>query len=202
MSVFYSADMRLMNSIFIGYFNLFSWVVLNSFNLFVGKFAVPMIKSIVVSALNACVFVVVCLCSKLKMIWINARRVVAFVHNDHSFWNRAIDKFKHIAMCSYRDFAGEKKNAVSVSVLCPRPLPTSRVKFFVFIMENIIRPNDRKLVKSALASHLVVMCSAKFSSYCLGITKNALDKTLRLISHFILPVKSNGPIIFLSHGGV
>lgn len=202
MPTFNPADVGLMNSVFSCYFRLFSLVTPNGFNLFVRQPSVPMVKSIVMPALNTCVFVIVCLCSKLEMIWINARRVVALVHNDHSFWNRAIDKLKHVAMRSYGFFSGKQENSVSVSVFCPRPLPTTGFKFFVFIMENIIRPNYRKLMQSFSIPHAVVMVAAKFSSYCFGITKNALDKTLRLISHFILPVKSNGPIIFLSHGGV
>lgn len=194
------ADVGGVNSVFFGDVNLPSRVGLDCGNLLIRQLASPVGKSIIVPAFFCSIFVVVIFCSKLKMVWINARRVVALVHNDHSFWNRAIDKFKHVTMCSYWFFAGKKENSVPVSVLCSRPLPTSRVKFFVLIMENIIRPNYRKLMQSFSIPHAVVMVAAKLSSYCFGITKNALDKTLGLVSHNRLLVGSGDHSICLFDG--
>lgn len=197
------ADVGLMDSVFSGYLNLLPRIGSNCGDLFIGKPAIPMVKPIVVSAFDRCIFVVVRFCAKAKVIRINALRIVANVHNNHSVRNFAIPFFVREAMRSNGFFSGQKNYPIPIGISSPHPKPTG-VGFFDSCLENVIRRCFRIAIKCAGISSKIVMLSAKFSCDRFFSANNARKLfAVGNVTHINTPkVVSNRGIICLIHGGV
>lgn len=87
------------------------------------------------SFLGEHVFRVIFIRAKKQMLWIHARRVIAFVTNQHSFRYRTFKKNPCGSMCLFnlpKPPAGHRKNStVPSSVLTTQPQPTTSCSIFL-----------------------------------------------------------------------
>lgn len=79
--------------------------------------------SLFLSILFEFIFAIIIVCSKPKMIWIHASRVIALMKHLQSFWNWAIFNFVRYAMSVF-NFSIHAKTSVSAPEFGSNPNPT------------------------------------------------------------------------------
>lgn len=200
MPAFYSRNMSLAYLKIRSYFALNFIARANIGNIGICQSAIPMTKTVIMAALYGGVSVIFCLCSYAQMCRVNARRIVANVHN--YFSKRYFfpgKKFIRISVRSYLSFTRQQKNTISVSVFCSSPKPTSGC-FFYSGFKNIGWAKLGKLMQRSVLVRSLVTRPAKFSPYGRGsITNNANNCSFRLISHF--NILNGTSSIYLINGG-
>lgn len=160
----------------------------DSSNISVGKACVPMVQSIVMPSLFSRVGIVFGFGSNLQMRRVNTRRVVAGVHDDHSFGYRPNMVLIRVPMGAYRFFTGKQEDAVSVPVSGALPFPTT-VCFFKSVFKHIRRAKQCIIVKTVGFALLVVASSAQLSRNGFRIfALNATESNNGLVSHVTPPV--------------
>lgn len=160
----------------------------DSSNISVGKACVPMVKPIVVPSLFSRVSIVFGFGSNLQMSRVDTRRVVASVHDDHTFRYRPNMVFIRVPMSAYRLFTGKQKYAVSVPIAVTFPFPTT-VCFFKSVFKHIRRAKQCIIVKTVGFALSVVASSAQLSRNGFRVfTLNATESNSGLVSHVTPPV--------------
>lgn len=185
----YFANMWLRNAVSFGENRLRFFAVSYGSDLRVRQLGSEMVKPVVMTTLLSCIFVVVVLGSYAKMLWVNARRVVASVHNYLPFRNLLTSKvFIRKSVRSDGDFAGKKNDPVPVVILSSRPQPAGS-GFLDSSLKYVAWPWNWELFNSAFISLLVVTRSAKFAGgYVFATANNAVYKPSTLIGHGALPM--------------
>ncbi len=157
-------------------------------NVIVRKSAVPMIKPVIVSPLFCRISIVLGFGSDLQMSGVDARRVIASVHDDHTLWNWPNVKLIRIPMSASWLFSRHQKNAISVFVSRSLPRPTASC-FFKAAFKHILRAKQRILMQSRRFSSAAVTTAAQFTrDRFTGPTLNARELGFGLISHRLPPV--------------
>jgi len=170
----------------------------NGRNLPIGKLAVPVFKAIIMTALYACIGIILRLCSNAKMIWVDAWRIIARVHDYLANWDWPNKIFIGISVGADRNFSRHEENAIPVPIFSPTPNPAG-LSFFDPVKENIGRAKDGELIQSPSIPHFIVARAAEFSPNRVpSVAKNAWDNTPNLVCH-MASYKSH--IICHNHGG-
>lgn len=158
-------------------------------NISVRKPPVPMFQAVVVSSFFRRVGIVFGFSADAKVRGVDARRVVASVHNHFIIGDRPNIKLIRVPMSANRLFTGKKKDAVTVTVTSAFPFPTT-VCFFKAAFKNIIRAKNRIFRKAISSSCPRVAASAQLSRYNFwGITFHAIELNTGVVSHLIPPVR-------------
>lgn len=161
-AIFYPRHMALTNTILQRNILMRIRAFSDLLDLCIRKSAVPMIRSIMMATFTACVGVIFSFCSYLQMLWINAWRIVASVHDDFAFRNRPFEKLVRVAMRPYWTLSRHQNNAIAISVFCPRPEPAS-IGFLNSIQKNILRAKNWIFLKIARIPFFGVTRSAQFA---------------------------------------
>lgn len=157
-------------------------------NVSVRQSAVPMVQPVIVPSLSRRIRIVLGLGADAKVGGVDARRVVANVHNNFAVGDWPNVKFIRVAMCANRLFAGKKKDAVTGLISVSFPFPTA-ISFFKTIFKNVLRLYQRILVQTIRGSSAGVTSAAQFScNRFFGPTLNAVKLGSGLISHRSPPV--------------
>lgn len=160
----------------------------DSGNVNVGKPAVPMIQPVIVPSLFSRIGVIFGLGANAQMGRVDARRVVAGMHDDHAFWDRANVKFIRVPMSANRFFSRHKQNSVSVSIAVALPFPAA-FSFLKTILKHISRAKNRVFMQSVIFGNTRVTTAAQFSAYRFsGPTLNANNLGFGFVSHRLPPV--------------
>ncbi len=173
----------------------------DSSNISVRKSSIPMIKAVVMAALDACVFVVVCLGSYAQMRWINTRRVVACVKNYLPLRNLADEVLIRVSMSANWLFSWEQKDSVSIAMCgaLPEPAPVSLLDAG---FKNVLRSQDRQLFQRPSVTAFVVAGATQLSSDSLRCAAiNAEDSSSTLVGHGSSLMVDEEQIIWRDHGG-
>jgi len=158
-------------------------------NVSVRKPTVPMLQTVIVSSFFRGVGIVFGFGANAKVRGVDARRVVASVHNHFIIGNQPNVKLIRIPMSANRLFPGKQKDAVPVLVARTFPFPTA-VCFVKTAFKNIIRAKNRIFRKAVSGSCSRVAASAQLSRYHFwGITFHATELNGGLVSHLIPPVR-------------
>ncbi len=136
----------------------------NLFYLGTRQSSVPMIFSSWASVFLSAIFVVICLGSQRQMTWIHTRRVIARMHDHHSFRYGSSGALIGISMCSHLNFSGKRKNSISKLVVASCPFPTSRWHDPITLLKHIFRTDEFVFLKFSLRMSLRVMLTTKVSS--------------------------------------
>lgn len=185
-------DMRLRYPVHTGQNAIALSAVADSVNSGISEPAVPMVKPVVMSTLFRSVGVVFGMRSNAQMCGVNARRVVAGVHDDLALWDGANKILVRVAVCAYRFFAREQKNPVTVMITRRSPYPTI-VVFLKSLFKHIVWANDGKIIQPALLSQSAIASAAQFSRNRFFVTTNNTRKrNVSFISHM---ASSNGACI-------
>ncbi len=177
--------MRIMNAILSSQSPSRSRATTNSRDLLIGKASIPMFCAVIMAASFGCVGVVLSLGAYLKMVWIYAGRVIAGVAYNHAVWDRADKELVGVAVGADRDFTRQQENAVSVTVLSPRPKPAI-AGFVDAAFKYIIRTQNPVIAKLLFSMGFCVTFSAKPSGDCRDVT--ALNTR-----HFFFNLVCHGP---------
>jgi len=158
-------------------------------NVRVRKPSVPMVKAVVVPSLSSRVGVVFGFGSNAEMGGIDARRVVANVHNHFIIGDRPNVELVRIPMSANRFFAGKKKDAVTVTVAVPFPFPTT-VSFVKAALKHIVWAKHRVLAKAIGFTRRHVALAAKFSPNNFRVpTFHATQNGIGSVSHRSPPMR-------------
>ena len=161
----------------------------NCSNVSVGQSPIPMIKAVVVSPLFRRIGVVFGFGSDAKMRGIDARRVIAGMHDHHVGGDFSNIKLIGIPMSANGLFAGHQKDAVSVLVASAFPFPAA-IRFFKTVFKNVSRAKDWVISKLVSRSHADIALAAQFTSNSFRvITFNAVELSANLVSHVTPPVR-------------
>ena len=144
----------------------------DSGNIIVRQPTIPMLYSLISSILSRRVSVVFSFSTNAQMGRVDARRVVASVHNDHACWDRANVKLIRVTMSANRFFSRHQKNAISVSVARSAPFPATAY-FFKTIFKYISRADLRVFMQSIGLTNTHITSPAQFPSN--GFFCSALD---------------------------
>lgn len=176
-------DVRPINPISVGKVALTESRRNNGRNVGVRKAAVPMALSALCAALGGCIPTVVGLRSERKVSRVDARRVVAGVHNNEAVCDRAIYPLPSISMRPHRALSWHEKNSVSVSVLGSSPEPAASALVDPGL-KHIFRAENRKGVKFSPVVGRVVTTTAELPSYCGTLpTRDTWDDFSHLVAH-------------------
>lgn len=185
-------DMRLRYPVHTGQNAIALGAGADSVNSGISEPAVPMVKPVVMPTLFRSVGVVFGFGSNAQVRRVDARRVVAGVHDDLALCNRANKVFIRIPVSAYRLFAWKKKNAVSTMVFSSSPQPTT-VSFFKSLFKNVCWFEKFKTMQTALSSESAIASAAQFSRNRFFVTTNNTRKRdVSFISHM---ASSNGVCI-------
>lgn len=155
-------NMRLRHAVHTGQDAIALRACANSVNGSIGKPAVPVVKPIVMPALFSSVRVVFGMSAKAQMRRIDARRVVAFVHDDHALRDGANVKLIRVPMRAHGFFAWHQKNAVAEMIARASPFPAA-IAFLKTLLKHIRWANNGKLLQSALLTQSAIASAAQFS---------------------------------------
>lgn len=147
-SFFNLANVRFTNSIHFGQFSKRQSRGSNFFNIFLGQ--LRWFVTTFCSVLCLAVFTIVRRCSKKKMPWINAQRIVAAMTNKIAIFNLAMMHFIRQPMCVTSFFCRRSAINSIATVGGPNPVPTSR------------KWNECYFVKKLLSGH-APFCSSEVS---------------------------------------
>lgn len=152
-------------------------------NVSVGQSAVPMVKPVVMPPLTRRVCVVLGLRADAKVGGVNARRVVANVHDDLVIGNRPNVKLIRVPMGANGLFAGKKKDAVTAMVVRSFPFPTV-VAFLKTLLKNIVRGKQRVLMQTVRGSSAVITSATQLATNgFFGPTLNAGKLGFGFVGH-------------------
>lgn len=144
------------------------------------QFPVPMVKPVVVAALDCRIPVVVRDGSKPQVRWPDANRVVASVHHDHSVRYRPNQFLVNVTMglgsaSCFTSASGDDSVSERVSISCPEPA-------FAHSLDASFERDGREdvlvLIKTIFAPLLHIAKLAKVSAESWRRTKQALFLTL------------------------
>ena len=156
--------MRIGNSVFSGERGFCFFARANVGNIFLRQSPIPMICAVVMAIFLRCVIVVFSLCRYAQMLWIDAWRIIASVHNHHAFWYfLSGKKFISVPMGANLFFSRQQKYAVTVFISGSCPQPTS-VRFVNTPLKHIFRAKQWIIVQISKCASLVVAFPAKFST--------------------------------------
>jgi hypothetical protein len=157
-------------------------------NINVRKPPVPMFQTAIGSIFPRSICIVFGFSANAKVRGVDARRVVASVHNHFIIGDRPNIKLIRVPMSANRLFAGKKKNAVTVTVTGAFPFPTT-VSFVKAALKYIVRAKQRVLAKAIGFTRLVVATATQFPRYGFFVsTLNARKLDRRLVSHKLPPM--------------
>lgn len=183
LSALHFGNVRLMDAVLLRQFMLRSRAAAYVVNVAVRQFSIPVVKPVVMAALNRCVFVVVILRSYAQVVRIHARRIVASVHHDHTVRNLANKEFIGVAVSAYRNFTGHQKDAVPVLIRGAIPQPATR-SFLDAIFKRILWPKDFVFRKASAIALPVVTGAAEFASDGVFVAADGtVDFSSNLIGH-------------------
>lgn len=157
-------------------------------NVSVGQPAVPMVKTFIGSVFPCRIRIVFGFGADAKMGGIDARRVVANVHDDLVIRDWPNVKLVRVSMSANGLFAGKKKDTVTAMIMRSFPFPAA-VSLLKALLKNIVRGKQRVLMQAVCSSGAVVALAAQFAPHgFFGFTKNAIKRGFGLVSHnFLLP---------------
>jgi len=167
--------MRLTNAILNSKDRLFFCAGSNGDNVIIAQSAIPMISSVVMSALYCCIQIVFCFCAYLQMVGIYAWRVIAFVHNYFAIRYLTYIKLIGISVRSNSFTSDKHKNAITILVFSAFPNPTI-FSFFYFRFKSIFFRYAQMIVQSLRMPCLTVMSAAQ-------TTRNRWQRTNRTQNH-------------------
>lgn len=131
-------------------------------NVSVGEPPVPMGKTVVMPSLSSRVGIVFGFGANAEMGGVDARRVVASVHDHFIIGDRPNVELVRIPMSANRFFAGKEKDAVTVAVTVAFPFPTA-IGLVKTAFKYIVRAKQRVLAKAVGFTRRHVALAAKFS---------------------------------------
>ena len=188
----YATDVGLINLISLGKYRLRLFAFSNSENLRHGKSAVPMIKSVVMPVLYSCISIVFSNRSKAKMLRIDARRVIAGVHNNHPFGNFADKQSVDVSM-SLRSFpvsaSSGSDNSISVCGVVASPEPAGRSFAHPILYGNWSKDSFVSCKPSCAAFRHIAQL-AQIAAECWLLAKHAF-----LLMLFHGCARGNGPVM-------
>jgi hypothetical protein len=156
-------------------------------NVSVREPSVPMFQTAIGSIFLCGIRIVFGLGANTKMGRVDARRVVANVHNHFIIGDRPNVELVRIPMSANRFFAGKKKDAVTVTVTGAFPFPTP-IGLVKTALKYIVRAKQRVLAKTISFTRLVVAAATQFPRYGFFVsTLNARKLDCRLVSHKLPP---------------
>jgi hypothetical protein len=157
-------------------------------NVSVRKPTVPMLQAAVGSIFPRSIRVVFGLGANAKVRGVDARRIVASVHNHFIIGNQPNVKLIRIPMSANRLFPGKQKDAVPVLVARTFPFPAAAC-FVKTAFKNIIWAKNRIFRKAVSGSCSRVAASAQLSRYSFFVsTLNARKLDRRPVSHKLPPM--------------
>ena len=160
----YSPNMRIRNPVFSGERCFCFLARTDGINIFLRQSAIPMICAVVMAIFVCCVSIVFSLGRYAQMLWINAWRIIARVHNHHALrYFLSGKKFISVPMGANLFFSRQQKYAVSVFVSGSCPQPAS-VRFVNTPLKHILRAKQWIIVQISKCASLVVAFPAKFST--------------------------------------
>lgn len=152
-------------------------------NVSVGQSAVPMVQPVIVPSLSRRIRIVLGLGADAKVGGVDARRVVASVHNNFAVGDWPNVKFIRVAMCANRLFAGKKKDAVPAVVKRALPFPAT-IAFFKTLFKNIVGGKQRVFMQAVRSSSAVITSAAQFAANgFFGPTLNARKLGFGFVGH-------------------
>jgi hypothetical protein len=147
------------------------------------KPAVPMVNPVVMPALVSGIRIVFCFGSNAQMRRVDARRVIAGVHDDLALWDRANKILVRVAVCAHRLFTRKQENPISVPVVSASPLPTA-VGFIKSLLKYIGWAKNCVSLHSFSGVQARVTTAAKFASNAFFMAANrARNWRFALIRH-------------------
>lgn len=190
-------NMGLADPVFLGKFGLFLGAGADFQNVCIRQFPIPMVQAVVVAALNRCVFVVVVACSKAKMFWVHARRIVASVQNYLPFRDLANKHLVGKTVSPNGALARKKNDSVPVSVLCSLPNPASSCLSYS-TKKNILWAYLLELVQCAFVVVVAIARAAQLSANRFLVAAKNAGNSVSLVTH---RASMKGSSIFHIHGG-
>jgi hypothetical protein len=152
-------------------------------NVSVRQPAVPMVKPVVVPSLTRRIRVVLGLGADAKVGGIDARRVVANVHDDLVIGDWPNVKLIRVPMGANGLFAGKKKDAVTAMVVRSFPFPTA-VAFLKALLKNIVRGKQRVFMQAVRSSSAVITSATQLATNgFFGPTLNAGKLGFGFVGH-------------------
>lgn len=152
-------------------------------NVSVGQSAVPMVKPVVVPSLTRRIRVVLGFGADTKVGGVDARRVVANVHNNFVIGDWPNVKLIRVPMGANGLFAGKKKDAVTVMVVRSFPFPAA-VTFFKALFKNIVRRKQRVFMQTVRGSSAVIASATQLAANSFfGPTLNARKLGFGFVGH-------------------
>jgi hypothetical protein len=179
----YTPDMRIVHAVPLG--EDFARLVAGTDcgNVSVGKSAVPMVKSVVVPSFTRRIRIVFGFGANAKVGGVNARRVVANVHDDFVIGNRPDVKLIRVPMGANGFFTGKKKDAVTTMVVRSFPFPTA-VAFLKALFKNIVRGKQWVLMQTVRSSSAVIAPTTQLAANSFfGPTLNAGKLGFGFVGH-------------------
>lgn len=175
--------MRLVNSKFLTKSRLCFGAGPDFNDLFRGKFAIPMIKPVMVASFGSGICVVLSFGAYSKVSRIDARRVIANVHDNFAFRNRGDKVFVRIPMSANRLFAGKQKDSITNLVFGSFPFPAA-ITFIKALFKNIFIGKDCVICNSFASVKSGVTSATKFASdsFCMS-TNSARKRNFGLVCH-------------------
>lgn len=180
-----SCYVRLRNTVTLGENGVSFSAISYGNNIVVCQSSIPVIKSIVMSSLDSCIFIVVIFRAHAKMLWIHTRRIVACMHDNLSFWNFTDEFFITKPMRSHGTLTRQQQYAIAVIVSRAIPNPTPRWMHVISGCKNIMRTEDWKFRQSFCSPYFFIMTATQFATNGFRLAKNALHGSTRLITHGI-----------------
>ena len=157
-------------------------------NVNVRKPPVPMLQTAVGSIFPRSIRVVFGLGANAKVRGVNARRIVASVHNHFIIGNQPNVKLIRVSMSANGFFAGKQKDSVPVPVTSAFPFPTA-VRFVKTAFKHIGWAKQRIFAKTIGNTRTVVATATQFPRYSFFVsTLNARKLDRRLVSHKLPPM--------------
>lgn len=180
--------MALANSVLSSQFPLRLFARSNCADIIIRQPTFPMVKAVVMAMFDTCVFVIVILRSYAKMLWIDARRIVAGVHNYLSGRDSSDEIFVGISMGSDLSFAWHQKNSIAIGIGRSSPKPACG-RFSYAPLKHIFMRQHREFIKRVIPGVPLVTRSAQFSANRISEpAAYALKFPAILIAHSLLLV--------------
>lgn len=168
-------------------------------NLPVRKPAIPVVRSVVMAALNACVSIIFGLCPNSKMGRVNTGRVVADVHDNHTVRNWAYKILVGVPVGTNGNLPRHQKNAISVVIKRALPKPALG-GLFDAVFKYVLRPKYGVILKFAVRAGAIVARAAEFAAYGpLRAASHAIQFSSNLVCHR-QNLLCGAPIICYNHG--
>ena len=175
-----SGNIRLMNAVSVPKNRLCFFAAANCSNLFIRQSSIPMVKTVVMAALDSGIGIVFGYRSEPQMSRIDAGRIVAFVHDDLPFRDRPDEQFIDVAMrLGPMSFAVNNGRDASITPrrMIASPEPACRC-FLDSIFNRNLRNDALVFLQSSGVIFLRVAKLAKIAAERLRFAKQAFLFTL------------------------